>query len=248
MMKRAASAAFAAIFISSAAIAADLPTKGPVTYAPPPPPPAWTGFYVGIHGGYGGDEFRYPFSVGGGVLTGEASLTSSGFFGGGQIGYNWQFAPSWVAGIEADIAWSGIEGKVSAVANAPGIGLSASAGSELEWFGTVRGRIGYLLTPNALLYVTGGWAFGHVETTARATLGGATAALTSGSDKSGWTAGGGIEYALAHAVTLKAEYLYVDLGRDTLAAGNILGVPFRISEETQVHTIKVGLNFKLGAL
>ena len=106
-----------------AAYAADMSMPPP--YNPPPPPPAysWTGFYIGGNGGFGGDQFQYPFTVGAipalgfGATTGTSALNSSGFFGGAQIGYNWQFAPAWVAGVEADFDGADIEGKATTTAN-----------------------------------------------------------------------------------------------------------------------------------
>ena len=108
------------------------------------------------NGGFGGDQFQYPFTVGSipalgfGATTGTSALNSSGFFGGAQIGYNWQFAPAWVAGVEADFDGADIEGKATTTANT----FSGNVGSTFDWFGTVRARVGYLVTPTALLYAT----------------------------------------------------------------------------------------------
>src|ERR1700733_14607319 len=145
------------VLVIPAARATDLPL--PSKYAPPPVPYSWTGFYVGANGGFGGDQFRYPFTFGGipalgiGATTGTSTLNSSGFFGGGQVGYNWQFVPTWVAGVEADFDGSGIQGNATTNANA----FSGNLGTKLDWFGTVRGRVGFLVTPTTLLYGTGGW-------------------------------------------------------------------------------------------
>lgn len=70
----------------------------------------WGGFYVGIHAGFGAHEVAYPFSVPLIPLSGEHRFDVDGGFGGGQVGYNVVFAPGWLAGVEVDIAWSGIEG------------------------------------------------------------------------------------------------------------------------------------------
>ena len=177
--------AIAAIALgSSTAFGADL---GRPMYAPPPPPPppvaSWTGFYVGINGGFGGDQYQYPATVG--PLSGTAKLNSSGFFGGGQAGFNWQVAPAWVVGIEADFDGADIEGNANA---ATGF-AAASAGTKLDWFGTVRGRAGVLVTPNALLYATGGWAYGRTTSSANATLTG-VASCTHLNDL--WRALGGV--------------------------------------------------------
>lgn len=148
------SVAVAILVGSAAAHAADLGV-GPAYSPPPPPAPvlSWTGFYLGGNGGFGGDKFQYPFTVGGPVpalgitaaTSGTSSLNSSGFFGGGQAGINWQAAPTWVLGVESDFDAADIEGK----ANTSATLFSGSVGSKLDWFGTVRGRVGFLVTPNA---------------------------------------------------------------------------------------------------
>jgi outer membrane immunogenic protein len=231
----------AAIALTSTAVhAADMPIKA---YAPPlPPPPSWTGFYLGLNGGFGGDRNQYPFTVGG--VAGTSTLNSSGFFGGGQVGYNWQFAPTWVAGVEADIDDADIQG----LAQTTVPGASASIGTRLNWFGTVRGRVGYLVTPNAMFYGTGGWAYGSVTSSASATAAGlGTGASVSSTQTGGWTAGAGLEYAFNPSISFKTEYLFVNLGSTTLANGFAAGVPVTLSEKTTVHTVKAGLNFKFNS-
>ena len=97
----------------STAHAADLAPM-PMYKAPMLPPPAysWTGFYVGANGGFGGNKFDYPVAVG--PASGTASLNSSGFFGGGQVGYNWQLSPLWLVGLETDFDEADIDGKATA--------------------------------------------------------------------------------------------------------------------------------------
>jgi outer membrane immunogenic protein len=223
--------------------AADLGAR-PI-YNPPPPPPApaysWTGFYFGGNGGFGGDQYQYPTTVGG--VAGTAKLNSSGFFGGGQAGFNWQFAPAWVVGIEGDFDGADIEG----MANASTGFAAASAGTKLDWLTTVRGRAGVLVTPQVLLYGTGGWAYGRTTTSANATLTGVAAASTSvGANQSGWTAGAGLEYAFNSWLSFKTEYLYVDLGTANLVNTAVGGVPIVMNEKATFNTVKVGLNVKLG--
>ena len=225
------------LFVASPSIAADIPVRqaAPVVAAPIF---SWTGFYIGVHAGYGGDQFEYPFTILG--VVGSAELTSSGGFAGGQIGYNWQTG-NWMFGVEADIAWSDIAGRISIAAG----GANGTAGSELRWFGTARGRMGYTWD-RFMIYGTGGYAYGNVRSTATASaaagglvgLGGITFSNSEG--KSGWAAGGGFEYALAPNWSIKAEYLYLDFGRDLIFSSPV----FSISEETTVHTIKAGLNFR----
>lgn len=150
--------------------AADLPTKAPV-YAPVPYY-NWTGFYVGgnVGGGWGHTDFTIatagaPVGAGAVALSGSGSSNKSGFFGGGQIGFNYQFATNWVAGIEADVDLSGISGSSSTcLALATGVGGCSSSSGKLNDFGTVRGRLGYAWN-NVLLYGTGGLAWDESSTT-----------------------------------------------------------------------------------
>jgi outer membrane immunogenic protein len=225
----------AIVFGVAQASAGDIRPR-PVFKASVVPAWSWTGFYAGAQAGYGGDIFRYPLRAPAILLSGEASLTSSGGFGGGQIGYNWQ-ADSWIFGIEADLAGSDIKGQLAAVIGP----LSLSAGSKLRWFGTARGRVGYAWH-RFLVYGTGGYAYGNTTTDASATVGFLGGfAFSQGHNKSGWTAGGGFEYAITNNVSVKTEYLYLDRGQDA-----VLSSPFfSISEKTTVHTIRAGLNFRL---
>ena len=229
---------------ASAAYAADLgPPMYKAPYMPPPPPPlySWTGFYLGANGGFGGNNVNYSATFGG--LPVSTSLNSSGFLGGGQAGFNWQVAPRWVIGVETDLDGTDI----SSNASATGPFATANAGTKLDWFGTVRGRAGFLVTPAVLLYGTGGWAYGHTTSSATATAFGTTASVSTGDMQNGWTAGAGVEYAFNPWLSLKTEYLYTDLGTATLASGTFFGVPFTANEKTTFHTVRAGLNFKFGA-
>lgn len=244
----------AVVLCFSAAGAADLPVRtpapAPVAYAPVF---LWSGFYVGVNGGYGGDKFEYPFAgqIGQTTFSGKPSVTSSGALFGAQVGYNWQFASRWVVGIEADYQWSNIEGQVSINGAVPGFGAAnIVAGSEVTSFGTVRARFGYGWD-RALLYVTGGWAYGKVDNGGALAIvpiggggGGFGGALSRGTTNTGWTAGLGLEYALTNNLSFKTEYLYVDLGGKnllTLAGG---GIAARLDAETRFHVARAGLNYR----
>ncbi len=222
--------------------AADLPVKA--RSMAPAPAWSWTGFYVGVNAGFGGDETRYPFTAA--AVAGDARLTSSGGLAGGQVGYNWQWVPGWVVGVEGDIDWANIESKVSVAANAPGVAVALSAGTEVNWFATVRGRVGYTgwFDNRMMVYGTGGVAFGNTTTRLNAAGLGAAFAFSHDNDKSGWTAGAGVEFAFAPNLTWKTEYLYVDLGRDNVFTGAVAGVPFSIAEDTRFHLVRAGLNYK----
>ncbi len=250
-MKRAlcSLAMIGALAFGASAHAADLDGR-PMPSAPAPLAPAysWTGFYIGGNGGFGGDQFSYPFTIGAipalglGATTGTSTLKSSGFFGGGQAGFNWQVTPAWVLGFETDFQASDIQSTATTTTNT----FTGSLGTKLDWFGTARGRAGFLVTPQFMLYGTGGWAYGHTTSSANAAAFGLAAIASSGHNKSGWTAGGGLEYAVTPWLSVKTEYLYLDLGTDIIASGTAAGVPFSLSEKTTAHTVKVGVNVKLG--
>jgi outer membrane immunogenic protein len=193
--------ALSALFAIGFAQAADL-APAPVYPAPvykAVPVFSWTGFYVGGQGGFawGQSEQYDPF----GATTGRYDI--SGGFGGGTVGYNWQ-VNSWVFGLEGDISGSGIKGGAS---SSPSWGCVVPGGcvTEVKWFGTARGRVGYAAGP-WLFYGTGGAAFGSVHTFI------ATTAFDGTVDRTGWTAGAGIEYGFAPHWSVKVEYLHVDLG------------------------------------
>jgi outer membrane immunogenic protein len=235
------------------AIAADLPAeKGPPAYEPPPPPPpTWTGFYVGVNGGYGGDRFDYPFGINDPALpaagiNGAASLTSGGGLAGGQIGFNYQFAGSnFVAGLEADADWTDIRGNLGINATAGGTTLSANAGSELEYLGTVRARFGYAWD-NILPYVTGGFAYGEDKSyyNLSATPGGFAVNGAKYNNHDGWTVGAGLEYKITQNLTFKTEYLYVDLGsRSLLSVPLGGGAAFNLNEHPTANIVRAGFNY-----
>ena len=291
MKKLLLGAVFGMGLMSAPAFAADMsyPVKAQPIIVPAF---SWTGFYLGANVGYGGDKFRYPFSAFADRyesegdaeaaarfgepqnlpegfeledsldLKGAFDLTSSGFFGGGQIGYNYQFENSWVIGVEADFEWSGIEGELSGNANLLldddliG-GVNFSAGSEVEWFGTIRARLGYAWD-RVFLYGTGGAAYGKVKSHGSITvfdgIGNSENLSASKSDTQwGWTVGAGLEYAITDHWTFKTEYLYVDLGKQNLFKSqdeffngddDYIIVGSNIDVETKFHTIKAGLNYK----
>lgn len=171
--------------------AADLgPAAPPQTYVAPPAPSAydWTGFYVGINGGYGWG--RFPNN--GGAALGNAG----GGLVGGTLGYNWQFG-QFVAGLETDLDWADVSDRDAAT----------GAHARLNYEGTVRGRLGYAFD-RILLYGTGGFAYGGVKVGAPG-VGNITQTGT------GWTIGGGIEYAVWRNLSAKIEYRYTDLGRNS---------------------------------
>lgn len=195
---------------------------------PPPPAPtyiappySWTGFYIGINGGggFGHSTFSNAF--------GSTGTNVSGGLVGGTLGYNYQTGP-WVFGVEGDGDWSGIKGSTSS-----GICAGVSCDVRNDWLATLRGRVGYTYG-SFLPYVTGGAAFGDINTNITGFNGSTT-------DKAGWTVGGGIEAALTGPWTAKVEYLYVDLGSANCSAADC-----GISTNTDFHTniVRAGLNYR----
>jgi outer membrane immunogenic protein len=192
----------------------------------------------------------------------------AGFVGGLQVGYNWSVSGSLIAGIEVDISGSAAEGSDDKTFPVLAQSLTTSLQSELKWLSTVRGRIGFLPVAGLMVYGTAGLAFGEVEQNLTAGLGAGGGIIFSGvggvivcppaspclagsssTTSVGWTVGGGFELALASNVSLKGEYLFVDLGEASVTAAPtqptpVQGVFLRAETETQLHVLRAGLNFK----
>jgi outer membrane immunogenic protein len=223
----------------------------------------WTGFYLGINGGYANSNEKTTIT-GGNPLSGTILATGflpsvldtghDGWTFGGQIGWNFQYG-GFVWGIETDLQFSDTKASASQLVTlAPlgvPIGISGEATAEREWFGTVRGRAGILLNEKLLVYGTGGLAYGSFNHSASASLiapapFGATAAASRSETEWGWTVGAGMEAAFAHNWRLKAEYLYSDYGDASLTYGTtVLGAPVAFTATTPLkyHDFRVGLNY-----
>ena len=251
-MKKIALSVAALALTAGSALAADLPSRKEPLLPPPPPPPLWTGFYVGVNAGGGWANSNTtqlgsgPFFIdqtapavaaalaagySGTANFGIPGRSNGGFIGGGQIGYNWQFYNSFVAGIEADIQGvagsSGGNNLLTAAAVPAPLGgsyiTSYSGSAHIDYFGTVRGRLGWLFTPTLLAYATGGLAYGGVTSNISSVgtyvgpAGGipfapVTGATSFGDTRVGWTIGGGLEWLFLPSWSAKVEYLYYDLG------------------------------------
>jgi outer membrane immunogenic protein len=232
--------------IGGIAVAADMP---PPRSAPIMPPAVaeianWTGFYVGFNAGGGIGTADNDFNVAGGPTFASVDLPLKGGLGGGQIGYNWQ-SGAMVYGVEADFQGTSLKGSISTPCVPPfcGLPLTASYTEKLPWFGTVRGRLGYTQA-GWLLYATGGYAYGRVETDATATAGPLTATLSTSETRSGWTVGGGAEVMLSPRWTFKVEYLFVDLGHATNSY-IFTGLPtLNNATHVNVNVARAGVNFR----
>ncbi|WP_246702602.1 outer membrane protein [Starkeya sp. ORNL1] len=217
MMKTtlAAAVAVASLLGAAPAFAADMqqpyPTKAPPLVAVAPPF-SWTGFYLGGNAGYGWGSGK----------EGIDNLSPDGFLGGGQVGFNYQFGNNVVLGAEADFQGSNLKDS--------GYNGVFDTRSKMDYFGTVRGRIGYAFD-NVLPYLTGGLAWGHNE------IENLDLGITSDNTHVGWTVGGGLEYALSNNWTVKAEYLYMDLGDEFYdSIGDDAGL--------KASTARIGVNYK----
>lgn len=233
----------AAIFVAAgSASAADLGARAPVYKAPVPLAYNWTGFYVGGNAGLG-------VGAGDSALTIPAFPNNERFTRGGaggiaglQGGYNWQFG-NWVVGAEADIQWSGVRGGDTCVLGCFG-GTATTIGTALDWFGTVRARVGYATGP-VLAYYTGGFAYGDTRTTIAQGIAAPATSVTLDQTRTGWTLGSGVEAALDGNWTGKIEYLYVDLGSSANAL-TIAGVATTYSADYRYHVFRAGLNYRFG--
>jgi outer membrane immunogenic protein len=213
-----------AVVGAQSALAADL-SLAPIYKAPPAamaPAYNWSGFYLGVNGGGGwGRSYWRDSSTGVDLSGGQV---------GGTAGYNWQFGQA-VFGLEGDIDWSGLQGTNPSVL-CPG----GSCGTSDSWLSTVRGRVGYSFG-SILPYVTGGLATGDIKATAPGFTGGSNT-------NTGWTVGGGLEFALPGNWSAKAEYLHVDLGGFDCGA-NCGGTP---NQNVSMHqdVFRAGLNYHFG--
>ena len=235
---RASTSAAALLLAAGHSFAADA-----IVYDPVPEPPAvvqefdWTGPYIGLFGGLAVGEMGFDARQ----LQAEApaetfgiDVTASGFLGGVQAGYDWQFN-NIVVGALADIAFTSYEAGVTASSNGVEV---FHAESQLNYLGTVRGRVGHAWD-RTLLYGHGGFAYGQTEQ--EITLGGGT--LFNGEQtRTGWTIGAGLEHALTDRISFGTEYAYVDLGSETVYSDVPNGLT--IEDDVSFHTLKAIVNFR----
>lgn len=253
--------------IGSSALAADLPSRKYAPVTPLAPAFTWTGFHVGANVGAAwthGTTRLAPFNPGWFDIIDQfggwrKSGSDVGFSGGGQLGYDYQFGGV-VLGAEADFNYVDAKSGRSGHGGLPLAGLGTvenafAARSRVEWFGTLRARIGFTPVERLMVYGTGGLAYGQVKSTAVETIGlydlaGANVfSLPSSGSKSGtrlgWTLGGGGEYALTDHVSVKAEYLYVDLGKQHFDTASSLGAAeVRVDRSTKFSVVRAGVNYR----
>ena len=286
------SAALGAVVLSfgqtGVASAADMPVKAPVAA---PVSYNWTGFYIGANVGGGwdrtsADHICNDFAAGGGIFGGcgfaapvaggtvppPTSFKGSGWLAGLQAGYNYQIGAV-VVGVEADYNWSRIRGAGTSnfllLPVAGGGPANIVSKQNLDSFGTIRGRLGWLPSQQWLIYATGGVAFGQANrdvTLSGPTIGAAGGGFGficiagqpcfQGSAKQsmfGWTVGVGSEWAISTNVTVKAEYLYANLPGASLTAVAFNGAGQTPSSfqttygHTELHVARIGINYRFNA-
>jgi long-chain fatty acid transport protein len=234
----------------------------------------WTGFYIGANGGYSFGRAEPVLTFPGApVVSGKNFM--DGTLAGGQAGYNWQFNPKLVFGVEGDLQWARQRGDLEIAAgpfcvtpvttNFP-TSTCTTASADLEqrltWFGTGRARVGALATPEWMLYATGGVAFGEFQNNvtiakvttvttfngapAAATVAATTAAGSVNNDRVGWTIGAGTEFVLRGPWTAKFEYLYVDYGTFSNTY-TVAGTPALTTSTHMIdNVLRFGLNYRFG--
>jgi len=225
----------------------------------------WAGFYVGGNFGYGTSRFNTDLLYGDGFGNALAatgfSVKHVGAMGGAQVGYNWQYG-MWLAGLEADMTFEHY--RTATVSQCPGAvcnptvaGIDAPVSvmqqHNLDWFGTLRGRLGVAITSDLLAYATGGLAYSEIEHVGLIygsdglITNDAASTFASRALRGGWTAGGGIEARFAGNVTGKIEYLHMDFGFDKAQAiltSNATPTAVSFNSRIAEDLVRVGLNYK----
>jgi outer membrane immunogenic protein len=226
------------------AFAAERPVPAPA-YAPAPVAPAyynWSGCYVGASAGtlFGRSQH---FDGAGVPITNSFDL--SGFIGGGQLGCNWQFG-AWVIGIEGDGSAVNKSGQGFELARPTWI-----SETQERWLVTARGKLGWTIWDKTMVYVTGGGAWAKIDASEWNTDGvGGLGPINTGhqesSTRSGWTVGGGGEYALGYGWSVKAEFLYVDFGTYTTFTSPPFGVGDIAPRQVKLNNYiwRAGMNYK----
>ncbi len=232
------------------AFAADLPSeKGPPAFAPPPPPVfSWTGVYIGGQVGYEwGRISSSSFLPDGTFITGNPTVDDHGVVGGGHVGYDYEvgslggFLPGLggngggiVVGIEGDV-----NGASDTASGVDGTGLFFGR-ERTEVDASIRGRLGVAFD-RVLIYGTGGAAFGSIRNSVTDPFGFVEDHTTG---RVGWTAGGGIEYAIDNNWSIRAEYRYTDYGHFGTTYTTLFPAPFTVRYHDTDNRVQAGFSYK----
>jgi opacity protein-like surface antigen len=211
------------------------PDRAPDFYTKAAAAPAyhWTGAYVGANfgGAFNREDATTPIGI--------SATNPSGVLGGFQIGYNYQFAP-WLIGIEAEFDWTSAQGKTNFID--PSAALSVT--SDHNWYGTLDGRVGYVMGP-LMLYGKGGAAWMNADYRLEVNSGIDGATLTN-TTRTGWNVGAGLEYMLGSRWSAKLEYDYLDFGSSALGFATPFGIG--VTFKTAINEVKAGVNYHLGGI
>lgn len=214
------------------AYAGDLPPPNPPGLTPQYDAPSsdWSGIYLGINGGYGFGSSQWTLG-----LNSTNIFSPDGFLLGGTLGVNYQINAV-VFGLEGDLDWSAVDGSVAGCA-VNGASAAAACETKNNMLGTARARMGYALD-RTLIYVTGGAAFGNVETGLN------PPATFDAGVKVGWSAGAGLEYAFARGWSARAEYLFADFGNAACSTTANCGSAAGSSVSLIENVVRGGINYK----
>jgi outer membrane immunogenic protein len=239
------------------ALGADLALKAPT------PIPAWTGVYLGLNAGGAWGDARSNLAVvqnngsdpaANGILTsaGSPGFSPASFSAGGQLGFNYQFAPRIVGGVEADWAWLGLH----AARQTPAIGRLADPAADfhedlaIRSLATLRARLGWLATPRLLLFLSGGVAIADIDYSQRIHFTQVPDVSFNQGSVSGWrtgpVVGAGAEYAFAPHWTARAEVLYASFTSAGFVSTNTFDPTYvlRHGIDTGISIGRVGINYR----
>lgn len=249
----------ATIALTHMALAADLPRKAAAA-----PPPAlvysWTGCYIGGNVGGAWSKQTGDFLAVPAVLQspGTINLDNSSVIGGVHLGCNYQFDPKFVVGVEEGWSWTDLKGSGSAPNIFSVNGLPEPTGginmsSDTKWIASLRGRLGWIVMPQAMIYATGGAAWAKTDYAGfdAATTGNGFTAVSFNNISSGWVAGGGAEYMLTPNWLVRAEYLYYHfngasaVGNTVQNSGGPAGAFATFNwNDLKVSEVSVGVSYK----
>jgi outer membrane immunogenic protein len=238
--------------------AADLGTGPYTTPSYIVPTYSWSGAYVGVNVGYGWGKSSDTAVLVPSPFSDTANLSMNGIVGGGQAGFNVQMQ-NWVMGLEADFQGANQSASHSFTCPAgvcssvllggilpvPGPAVSVTANQTLDFFGTIRGRAGFLVVPEVLLYATGGFAYGQFETNSNL-----VGAIRQSNDNPGWVVGAGVEGAFGGGWSVRLEYLYLDFDHVSgvfnsavVAPGGATTLVQGFSSHFTDNIVRIGLNY-----
>ncbi|GGA88490.1 outer membrane protein [Brucella endophytica] len=222
-----------ALGAATSARAADIIPQEPAPPEALPPSFSWTGAYIGAQAGHAWAYSKGEFEADGDIYSHK--LRPSGWLGGVYGGYNFDAGNGFVLGAEADIVYAGVKKDESfyPLADPTDVGFTHEA--RMRWEGAVRARVGYAVD-RFLPYFAGGFAFGKVEhDIARVGM----ASYEKKQTRTGWTVGGGVDYAATDNILLRLEYRYVDLGKESF---DFLDSEFE--SKFKSHEVRVGVAYK----